>query len=406
MHGLEWNCRQANFPGGGSFLFLGKIWSCPAPECKEHLVDSIRPIQKVAAAAVLFCALLTPGCKPGAPEPVSTAPLVRTLVVESGQTDSFRRFPGEVSALQTSEMSFDVPGRLIERPATQGLVVAAGELLARLDAENFETRLSSATARLNNAREELERRKQLHRRGVIAVSELEQFQTQFEVAEAEQREAQRALDDTRLVAPFDGRVARTLVNNFQNVQAKQPVLVFQNISELEVDIEVPERLMSLAGQGVTAESARDLLEGRVEFSAIPGQTFPLQLKSFSTEATPAARTFRVTFTLHPPPGSNVLPGMTCTVLLRRTGGEQAQQEPGLFEVPVQSVSTTEGGSAVWKVSPGDSTVRRVPVELLEPVGQSLRIRSNGLNSGDEIVVSGVRFLSEGAQITRMNEAAN
>ena len=117
-------------------------------------------------------------------------------------------------------MSFDVPGRLIEFPATQGMVFKFGELLGRLDETNFVARVDSARADFNNAHTELARRRQLHQRGVISRSELDGFQRANDVAEAALREAQRALDDTRMVAPFDGRVARTLVNNFQNVQAR------------------------------------------------------------------------------------------------------------------------------------------------------------------------------------------
>jgi hypothetical protein len=53
----------------------------------------------------------------------------------------FRRFPGEVAAADTSDMSFDVPGRLIEFPAMQGMTVKYGTLLGRLDETNFIARV-------------------------------------------------------------------------------------------------------------------------------------------------------------------------------------------------------------------------------------------------------------------------
>ena len=211
------------------------------------------------------------GCSPDE-KPAPAVPPVQTFVLGASSEAPFRRFPGEVAASDSSNMSFDVPGRLIEFPATQGMVFKYGELLGRLDETNFVARVDSARADFNNAHTELARRRQLFQRGVISRSELDGFQRANDVAEATLREAQRALDDTRLVAPFDGRVARTLVNNFQNVQAHQPVLVFQNISILEVDIEVPEADMSGAERGITARNARDLLEARAEFPDDPGST--------------------------------------------------------------------------------------------------------------------------------------
>jgi RND family efflux transporter MFP subunit len=234
-------------------------------------------------------------------------------------------------------MSFDVPGRLSSsRPRGSKY----GALLGRLDETNFVARVDAARADFNTAHTELARRRLLQQRGVISRSELDGFQRTHDVAEAALREAQRALEDTRMVAPFDGRVARTLVNNFQNVQARQIVLIFQNTTTLEVDIQVPEADMSAAERGITARNARYLLEAKAEFPTIPNQQFDLELKSFSTEATAVTRTFRVTFNLYPPEGQNILPGMTCTVLLRPKSRLSAQPaEEGVFQVPLRAVST-------------------------------------------------------------------
>jgi membrane fusion protein, multidrug efflux system len=341
------------------------------------------------------------GCSPDE-KPAPAIPPVQTFVLGASSEAPFRRFPGEVAASDSSNMSFDVPGRLIEFPATQGMVCKYGELLGRLDETNFVARVDSARADFSNAHAELARRRQLFQRGVISRSELDGFQRANDVAEATLREAQRALDDTRLLAPFDGRVARTLVNNFQNVQAHQPVLVFQNISILEVDIEVPEADMSGAERGITARNARDLLEARAEFPTIPDRQFDLELKSFSAAATPVTRTFRVTFNLYPPEGQNILPGMTCTVLLRQRSRLSSQlAEEGAFEVPVRAVSTASGKSSVWKLDPTSMQVSRVDVDMLGVAGDSMRLRSAALAANDEIVTSGVRFLSEGMKVRRM-----
>ena len=341
------------------------------------------------------------GCSPEQ-KATPVVPPVQTFVLGTSSEVPFRRFPGEVTAADTSNMSFDVPGRLIEFPATQGMVFKYGELLGRLDPTNFVARVDSARADFNNAHNELARRRQLFQRGVISRSELDSFQRANDVAEATLREAQRALDDTRLVAPFDGRVARTLVNNFQNVQAHQPVLVFQSTSILEVDIEVPEADMSMAERGITARNARDLLEARVEFPTIPDRQFDLELKSFSTEAIPSARTFRVTFNLYPPEDQNILPGMTCTVLLRPMSRLAAPPaEEGIFQVPVRALSTSDGKSSIWKLDPASMRVSRVEVEMLGLSGDSMRLRGAALAPNDEIVTSGVRFLSDGMEVRRM-----
>lgn len=352
----------------------------------------------VAAAAALLLSLA--GCSKPEALPAVTPP-VRTLVLDGGAETPFRRFPGEVAAADTSRMSFDVPGRIIDFPAQQGMVVKRGELLAQLDQTNFIAGFDAARAQFNNASEEFNRRRALYQRRVISRSELEQFQQAFEVADANLRQARRALDDTSLVAPFDGRVAQTLANNFQNVQPQQPVLVFQNIATLEVDIQVPEADMSLAMRGVTAANAREMLEARVEFAALPGQQFPLALKSFATQANPSARTFAVTFTLTPPENKNILPGMTCTALVRAKGRSAVGDEAGVFRLPLAALATSDGKSAVWRLDPTTMKVSRVPVEMLSMAGDSVQVRAPDLKPGDELVSTGVRFLADGMTVRRL-----
>ncbi len=342
------------------------------------------------------------GCGPEE-KPVATVPPVQTFVLNAISDAPFRRFPGEVTAADTSNMSFDVPGRLIEFPASQeGLVVKKGDLLGRLDETNFVARVDAARADFTTAQGELARRRQLLNQGVISRSEFDQFQRTADVADAALRAAQRALDDTRLLAPMDGRIARRLVNNFQNVQAHQTVLVFQNNSMLEVDIHVPEADMSMAGRGITAEEARDLIEAKAEFPAIPGRTFPLELNTFSTEANASSRTFRVSFILYPPEGQNILPGMTCTVMTRLISRTEARPaESGVFQIPVRAVATADGKSAVWKLDPKTMQVSRVEVEMLAVTGESVNVRGAALAPGDEIVTAGVRFLSDGMKVQRL-----
>jgi len=338
-------------------------------------------------------------------DPVDAPPAaVRTFVLDAGISDPFRRFPGEVSALQNSEMSFDVSGRMIERPATQGAVVAKGELLARLDPENFQSNVDSARSRFTNARAELSRQTQLRDRGVISVAELDRFRTEFEVAEAALRQAERALQDTQMLAPFDGRVARTLVNNFASVRANEPILIFQNIAQLEVDIDVPERLMTQGEQNVTAGQARKQIEAKVEFSALPGMQLPLELISFRTDADPTARTFRVTFLLQPPDGFSILPGMTCTVLLRRIAAPTTTTELAVYEVPVNAVGTLENNTVLWLLDPGSMTAKPVAVELEGLVGDKMRVRSDKISAGDEIIITGVRMLFPGRPVSRLAPA--
>lgn len=358
---------------------------------------------KLSSIPVLLGAacLLATGCsKPESP--VKVAQPVQTILLQDVQESPFRRFPGEVMSARVGRLSFDVPGRLIEFPLHDGQVVKKGDLIGQLDPADFMARRDSAQATFNAAREQYDRNRTLRQRGVIAPAELDQRRRDFEVAEANLRTAQRALEDTRLVAPFDGRIAQRIARNSQNVQARELVAILEKVSTLEIEISLPERDMARAGRGITVDEARNLIEAKAEFGPLPGEQFDLTLESFATSANAASRTFLLTFSLTPPEGKNILPGMTCTVLLRqRQQGEIANPEPHIYQVPVQTILTEENRTWVWRLDPQTLSVTRIPVEIVGMTGQSANIRAEKLNAGAELVSSGVRFLSEGTTVRRM-----
>ena len=80
----------------------------------------------------------------------------------------------------------------------------------------------------------------------MAQQDLTDAQARFEAAEANVNIRAKALEDSVLHAPFDGNVAMTFVENFQNVQAKQPVMRLLDHSRIEMVINIPESMISYA----------------------------------------------------------------------------------------------------------------------------------------------------------------
>ena len=67
-----------------------------------------------------------------------------------------------------------------------------------------------------------------------------------EVAGLEGRvvEANLQLEDTTLRAPYDGVIAQRFVEQGQNVRAKQPIVKFQDVDEIDIVVDVPETVMA------------------------------------------------------------------------------------------------------------------------------------------------------------------
>jgi len=354
------------------------------------------------SVACLSLALLAAGCSEKKEERIPAVPPVLVFTLPEADAVPFRSFPGEVTAQDNVRLSFDVAGRLVDFPVYDGKVVTQGELIGQLEQGDFRAALDAAQATFNTAQQEFERNRTLRQRNVIAQNELDRHREAYDRADASLRTAQKAFNDTRLFAPIKGRVSQRFVRNFQNVQAREPVVLLQNIATLDIDVQIPETVMAGVRRNTTASEAHDQVEASVEFAAVPGERFPLTLRSFATQANPSSRTFLVSFMLRPPEDRNILPGMTCTVFLRFRGADGTPvAQPGLFQIPVRALVTAEGKTSVWRWDAATGKVARVPVEMVSLVGETIQIRSEGLKPGDELVSSGVRFLSEGMAVQRL-----
>lgn len=350
-------------------------------------------------AVLLVPTMLVSGC---GQEAVEAPPIVRPVkILEIGAlgAGSIREYPGALRAADSAEVSFEVAGRIIKLQAREGKEVKAGEVLAELDDTIYAAELDVAVANLNKARADLSRSENIFAEdpGAITQERIDSDRRSVEVSAARLEQARKAVADTVLLAPFDGAVSRRLVEVFENVQAKQPVLIVENLSRVEVEINVPERDMMGRGSGSrTREELEEIqrtVKPMVTISAIPDAEFPGTLSEVATRADPTTRTFAVRIAFEAPPEAGLLPGMTARVSGRFQGKAPAK-------VPVSAVAGSPGAKAtVWVINPDTMTAHARTVELGELAGEEVEIVA-GLESGELIATTGVTQLAEGMQVSR------
>lgn len=344
------------------------------------------------AGAGLLVAILVTGCGGGevAERPPPVRP-IKTLEISEPVATVTRVYPGRVGPVSEVETSFEVAGRIVELPVSEGQYVQKGQLLARLDASDFEARQAAAEADVNAARSDFERYRELLVKDAVSQRDFESRQRNLEVAEAQLQIARTDLADTSLRAPFSGRVARKIVDDFQSVQAKQPIVLLQDASKLEIRIDVPEADMALGDPGRPPAG----LEPVVTVTAFPDHAFAAEVSEMSTAADPVTRTFEATLTFKANASVRVLPGMTARVSMTVPRGPVLGSG---YAVPSQAVATDDSGSAyVWKLDPTTSRVSRVVVEM-GPLSGSEVLLTGGVVSGDVIAISGVHHLREGMEV--------
>jgi RND family efflux transporter MFP subunit len=351
------------------------------------------------ALVVLLIGLvaLTGGCSQEAEQAEEVVRPVKLMTVGSDDSGGEREYPGRVEAAEEVLMGFEVPGRIVELPVLEGQAVKAGALLARLDDRDYKAQLDSQIAQRNEARADFERNQALYERDAISLRDLEVVRRRYEVTEANLRQAEKAVSDTRLVAPFDGRVAGRLVENQENVQAKQSVVQFLDDSTLEIKASVPETdFLKLRGIGSVSQMT-ELLSPVVEISAAPGTLIPAYIKEMRNTADPMTRTYEVTLGFTSPEGMAVALGMTAKIIAK-----MPTSADGRIVVPVSALTgDAEGNSLVFVFDESAGVVNARQVTVGEMTGGGIVILS-GLEAGDRIAALGAKNLHEGMRIIPQN----
>lgn len=345
----------------------------------------MKPISWLLSAALLA---ILGGCGEGEAimEPVEVSRPVPMMVVDTSGKTSSSRFPGRVRAAQRAELTFNVAGRIIELPVEEGQLVQKGELVGRLDDANYKVLMRSALAKYNKARTDYSRVEQLWQRSqAVAKAEVDRQRTAMDVAQADYALAKKDFDDTRLVAPFTGVVAKRYVENFSNVQDKEPIVSLQDLNNLEIVINVPERVVR------NAPKQPEQVLGYAVFADQPELLLPVVLKSFSADSDSQTQSYEVVLTLEPGYEITVLPGMSVDVL-PQTASEGLGS--GHAKVPLQAIyASAENVLGVWVFNPATSRVTLRTVELGEVLGADVVV-TKGLEGGEQIVTAGVSQLRE------------
>ena len=369
-------------------------------------VGGSRPTQSSATRLILTamgCLLLgftVMGCEEERTKEEPVARLVKMMAVGEGISSGVHEYPGKVAALQHADMGFEVQGRIIEFRFKEGQRVKKGDVLARLDPRDYQADLDAEVARQNAARAEYERVQSLYEVEAASRQDLDKARRDFEVTRANVKQARKAFEDTYLRAPFAGRFAKKLVEDFENIQAKQPVLILQDNSMLKLVVNIPERDLALGKRSYAVADINARVRTSISITSIPDRTFPAKIREFATTADPVTRTFEVTLVFKNPPDLSILPGMTARVNVVELG----ESVRGTYSrIPANVVLADEGGASyVWLVDQSSMTVIKKSVELGELSGSEVEVRS-GLAEGDLIAISGVRNLREGVLVRRLED---
>ncbi len=214
---------------------------------------------------------------------------VKAMQVADATLLADRWFSGRAKATQEVNLSFRVAGPLITRPLKVGDTVAEGDIVARIDPRDLELNLRSikgqpakAKAVLKGAEAYYQRSKRILKQDPGAISEnamdraLENRDRAAANVDSLVVSAEDQLAYTNLNSPFDGTVVATYGENFEDFRAKQPAVRVLETSCVELVVNIPQNLISLA------PAVMDIV---VTFDALPNQPVLATVKQTAPKGT-------------------------------------------------------------------------------------------------------------------------
>ncbi|HEV7308415.1 efflux RND transporter periplasmic adaptor subunit [Ensifer sp.] len=359
-------------------------------------IERRRRISFFATAALLSVVSVTlSGCSE---EKTEAAAVVRPVkVVEIAEADNVRQlsYSGSVRARVEMNLGFRVNGKIVERAANVGDRVKVGDLLARVDATDYELAVRSASANLDAAERQVEtvklvrdRVEQLLAKKFASQAQFDQAVLTYNQAIATRDAAKSALSQaknqvayTSLFADRPGIVTSINADVGQVVGSGTPVATVAVEGEKEVQVAVPETEIAnfRAGQAVKVgiwSEAGLILDGTV--------------REVAGSADQQSRTFSVRISL--PNDQKVLLGMTATVEASADNGAP------FVSVPLSALAKKDGYPIVWVVDRGTELVHSRPVTLADFTTDGVRV-TEGLDVGDLVVAAGTQFMTDDLKVT-------
>lgn len=344
------------------------------------------PINRFGRLGALLAALgaALAGCgaetnsKPAASAP--RAHLVELAAAEPGRLAYAADRAGSLRAVREVRIVNQEEGRLTEVRVREGDRVRAGDVLVRYDDRILRAELDKASATLNQTELDHERSRQLKEKGFVSDDAVQRAATGREIASAQVRLLRARFQHMTIAAPFDGVVARRLVEPGNVTSQHTHLLTVIDPSQLVTDVNVSELVMPYLALGDRAE---------VRIDALGEKQHPGKITRIHPSIDPATRTGRIEVVLNPVP-KGARAGQFCRVVLSTGASEQ-------LVVPLAALQRDVAGEFVYVYQAAEGTVRRAGVASGLRLADRVEVR-DGLERGAQVVVKGFLGLAAGQRV--------
>jgi RND family efflux transporter MFP subunit len=327
-------------------------------------------------------------------DPPIEVQLTTATLTSPAQANAVLTASGYVVARRKAAVASKGTGTLVFLGVEEGDTVKKGQVIARLDdsdvtatLQRAQENLRVAEADLNDAKQSLERQRVLLARDMVARSEYDIAEARYkrvvagiDAAKFAVKEAEVAVNNTRIVAPFDGTVLKKNADVGEIVaplagaaSSKAAVVTIADMSSLEVEADVSEANITR----VVPEQGCE-----IRLDAYPDRRY----LGYVTKIVPTADRAKATVLVKikfKDYDNRVLPEMGAKITFLAPGSDQsAVQAKPVLAVPAAAVASRNTGPVVFQIK--EDRAAEIPVVLGERMGNLVEIKE-GLKEDDKVI---------------------
>lgn len=304
---------------------------------------------------------------------------VKIDTIGSGDVSRFVEIQSVVEADDAVAASSDIGGRITNLSVSEGQYVQKGQLIATIDVESVNKQLSELETALTLAEDVFQRQSKLWEQNIGSEIQFLQAKNNKEQIEKRMETARFQLTKSNVYAPNNGVIDMIMKEAGEVAGPGQSIVKILNTYKVKVVADVPERYLPVVKKGQKVD---------IHFPAL-NEDRTLRISSVGRTINPANRTFEAEVILLNKQGT-FKPNLRAIMKLKDFEAKDAVSIP--LVLVQQEIS---GKDYVYiKAEGADGPFAKKAYVMLGERSEGNVIITEGLNSGDQIIVEGGRGLAE------------
>jgi len=336
---------------------------------------------------LLLAAFVLTGCKDQEgtalaenKSPEAAAVPISVKIIEPVAMRDVVFLPGETEAYEDVKVAASAAGRVEWIGPREGQTVQKGALLAKIDVSAHKAALEHAKAAYNLAGDLCERRRRLYANKIIAKEELDQSETQLQLALTDLEQIKVRYNHGFPKSPITGIINHLYVDVGEYADIGKPIADIVNIDRIKINVRVPELDVRYVKKGQKTPIKIDAFAERPLIGTVAFVSF---------KADQATKTFLVRSVIDNP-NHDIRPGMIGRVAFVR------RMIPDAVAAPLFAIVDKGGERIVFVEKDGVAESRVISIGVIE--GDRVQITS-GLDIGDHLIVKGHTEVEDGMKVT-------